>query len=128
MGLESDPELEKRYRYSFPVVCAGGVPVLSGIVEASALRCELQRAFGPDPLAGVPADEAEFLRALDCPVCAGDLESRPRAVVCLRCGKEYERREGVLLLTEAPERRAWLPLLEWAGRLLSFKLEGRKKV
>ncbi len=119
---EAGQELRERYRYAVPVVCASGLTLLSGRIDTDSLRVEIRRAFGPDPLAGVPPEEAEFLPALECPICEGDLESRPRAVACLRCGKEYSRLDGVLILMEVPERSTGPNLMDWVGRLIGFKL------
>lgn len=127
VDVSSDPLLHRRYQYSVPVVCANGLTLLSGRIAPDDLRAEIERAFGPDPLAETPEDEEEFLPLLECPICEGDLESRPRAVVCLRCGKEYERRSGVLLLLDPPEPRSRLRLMARLGRMISFKLEQPRK-
>lgn len=129
VDINLEPGLCERYRYALPVVCAGGLPLLSGRIDPGELRAELERAWGPDPLAGVPEEEREFLPLLECPICEGDLESRPRAVACLRCGQEYPRLGGVLLLTDVPESPARPGLLDRLGKLIGFKLrehgEGR---
>lgn len=123
VDVGSDSKLHERYQYVVPVVCANGLTLLSGRIALSDLRVEIHRAFGPDPLAGVPDEEVEFLSLLECPICEGELESRPRAVACLRCGKEYERRNGVLLLLDAPEPRSRLRLLDRLGKLISFRMK-----
>lgn len=125
VDLVDDPESCERYQYAVPVVCANGLPLLSGHINKADLRQEVERAFGRDPLAGVPSEEPEFLPVLRCPVCDGHLQSRPRAVACLRCGKEYERRDGVLMLMAAPEREPRVGIMDWIGRLLEFRLEGQ---
>jgi hypothetical protein len=122
VDIGEEPALWERYRYAVPVVCASGLTLLSGRIDAGVLRAEIERAFGPDPLAGVPKEEAQFLPALECPICEGDLESRPRAVACLRCGQEYGRLDGVLLLTPVPETSTRPNLMDRIGRLIGFKL------
>ncbi len=127
VDVSSDPSLYRRYQYVVPVVCANGLTLLSGRIAPDDMRTEIERAFGPNPLAETPEDEEEFLRLLECPICEGDLESRPRAVACLRCGKEYERRDGVLLLLDPPEPPSRLRLMARLARIISFKLERPKK-
>lgn len=122
LDADDDPTLRERYRYVLPVVCAGGMALLSGRFSTDDLCSELRRAFGPDPLKGVPVEEEQFLPLLECPVCEGDLESRPRAVACLRCNREYGRVDGVLLLMAAPEIEPRFGLLDRLGRLIGFKL------
>ncbi len=116
------PALRERYQYVLPVVRVGEMALLSGRFSTDDLRRELLRAFGPDPLKGVPAEEGQFLPLLECPVCEGDLESRPRAVACLRCNREYCRLDGVLMLMDAPETEPRFGLLDRLCRLISFKL------
>lgn len=125
LDLAEDPVLAARYRHAAPVVRARGITLLSGVMDTDGLRTEIVRAFGPHPLRDVPEREEEFLALLECPICAGDLESRPRAVSCLRCGKEYSREQGVLMLMDLPERESRLSILRWLGRLISFRLDGR---
>ncbi len=122
LDADEEPVLRERYGYVLPVVCVGGSSLLSGRFSTDELRGELQRAFGPDPFRGVPAEEEQFLPLLECPVCEGDLESRPRAVACLRCNREYGRLDGVLLLMDAPETIPRFGLLDRLGRAISFKL------
>lgn len=122
LDADDEPALRERYQYVLPVVCVGGMALLSGRFSTKDLYSELRRAFGPDPLKGVPAEEEQFLPLLECPVCEGDLESRPRAVACLRCNREYARVDGVLLLMAAPEIEPRFGLLDRLGRLIGFKL------
>ncbi|MEJ7655225.1 MAG: glutaredoxin family protein, partial [Chloroflexia bacterium] len=60
-ALESDPALNERYGAVAPVVRVGGLTLLSGEIEREELRAEIERAFGPAPLADVPPEEEEFL-------------------------------------------------------------------
>ncbi len=122
LDVADHPDLEERYRFSVPVVRANGLTLLSGRITEPELVRELTRAFGPEPTRGVPPNEEEFLRALECPICGGDLESRPRAVVCLRCGQEYPRRDGVLMLMAPVEKPSGLGIMDRVGRLIGFKL------
>jgi glutaredoxin len=128
VDVRADPALRERYRDVLPVVRAGGYSLLSGRIAEAELRAELERAFGPDPRADVPPEEEMFLPALECPVCEGDLESRPRAVACLRCGAEYPRIGGVLMLMDRPEEPGRLGLLDRLGRLIGFELREARKV
>lgn len=126
--VELAPESQQweRYRYVAPVICADGVPVLSGRIEERELREELERVFGSDAPPEVPPDEGKFLRLLECPICEGKLEGRPRAVACLRCGREYARHGGVLLLVDTPEPEGPPGFLDRIGAAIGFKLEGQR--
>lgn len=122
LDAADDPALRERYQYVLPVVRVGEMALLSGRFSTDDLRGELLRAFGHEPLQGVPAEEGQFLPLLECPVCEGDLESRPRAVACLRCNREYGRIDGVLILMDVPETEPRFGPLDRLGRLISFKL------
>ena len=123
IDIGEDATLAELYRHAVPVVRASGLTLLSGRMDAESLRQELTGAFGPDPLAGVPEHEPEFLAVLECPVCGGTLESRPRAVACLYCGHEYHRDHGVLILMAEPERPSRLRIMDWIGSLIGFRLK-----
>lgn len=123
VNILDDPPLRQRYQYAIPVVLVKGIPLLSGRIAELDARGEIKRAFGPEPLAEVPADEAMFLHTLQCPICKGELESRPRAVACLRCGHEFSRREGVLMLTTTPEPKAGNGVLDRLVKLIGFRLK-----
>ncbi len=125
LDIGAEPELAGRYGSVVPVVRVAGMPLLSGRMGSEEFRRELKRAFGPNPRAGIPPEEEQFLPVLHCPVCEGPLESRPRAVACLSCGKEYERRNGVLHLMAEPEEPGRPGILDWVLKIISFKLEDR---
>ncbi|MDQ3855445.1 MAG: glutaredoxin family protein [Chloroflexota bacterium] len=127
LDIADHPGIAERYRDVVPVVQAGGLTLLSGRFGVDELRHELERAFGPNPLRGVPVEEGHFLHVLCCPSCDGPLESRPRAVACLRCGREYERRGGVLMLQVEPERESHWGPMDLLGRLLQFRLGSREE-
>ena len=123
IDIGEDATLAELYRHAVPVVRANGLTLLSGRMDVETLQQELDRAFGPNPLAGVPEDEPEFLAVLECPACGGSLESRPRAVACLYCGREYQRDQGVLILMAEPERPSRLRIMDWVGSLIGFRLK-----
>lgn len=123
----ADRALRDRYQYVLPVVRAAGHTLLSGRIVETELRAEIERAFGPDPLADIPPEEEMFLPALECPVCEGELESRLRAVACLRCGAEYPRIGGVLMLMDRPEEPGRSGLMDRLGALIGFELRETRK-
>ena len=122
VAVEEHPDLRGRYGLVLPVVRVEGRAVLSGDITAEELRAELVRALGPAPLGGMQPEEALFLPVLHCPACEGPLEGRPRAVACLACNREYERRDGVLHLMTEPEEPSGRGVLDWVLKVISFRL------
>ena len=46
----------------------------------------------------------ELMAILACPVCKGDLEKKPKKLVCKKCKEDYPIKEGIPILLP-PELR-----------------------